>query len=106
MFGLDGWKRSTAIRARVGYLSGDVRLYSNLSGTQMVRFVAGARRMNGLGDALQLAERFKLALSTQVRNYSKGMRQKLALILAMMHRPETQYCSRVPWTVSGRREAQ
>ena len=50
VFGLDGWKRSAAIRARVGYLPGDVRLYSNLSGTQMVRFVAGSRRMNGLGD--------------------------------------------------------
>ncbi|MEE9294211.1 MAG: ABC transporter ATP-binding protein [Phycisphaerae bacterium] len=88
VFGLDAWKRSAAIRARVGYLPGDVRLYRYLTGQQTVKFVAGARGMKDLGDAPRLAEGFQLQLATRVREYSKGMRQKLALILAMMHRPE------------------
>ncbi len=86
--GLHAWRDSPRIRAKVGYLPGDVRLYPNLTGEQTVRFVADARGRGGGVDAEPLAKAFELDLRPRVRTYSRGMRQKLALILAMMHRPE------------------
>ncbi len=88
VFGLDAWRSSPKIRARVGYLAGDVRLYTNLTGEQTVGFVARARGRDGGVDAERLATVFDLDLGPSVRTYSRGMRQKLGLILAMMHRPE------------------
>lgn len=88
MFGMDSWRDSTKIRRRVGYLPGDVRLYPNLTGRETIRFVARARGASGGTDAERLADVFQLDLHKRVRDYSTGMRQKLGLILAMMHRPE------------------
>ncbi len=88
VFALDAWAQSTAIRRRVGYLPGDVRLYNHLTGDQMVRFAGRARGMTDADNARRLAQRLQLDLHTRIRGYSKGMRQKLGLILAMMHEPE------------------
>jgi ABC-2 type transport system ATP-binding protein len=88
VFGMDAWRDSPRIRARIGYLPGDVRLYSHLTGEQTVRFFAKARGRGGGADARRLAKVFDLDLRPRVRTYSKGMRQKLGLIVAMMHRPE------------------
>jgi len=88
VLGMDAWRHSPKIRARTGYLPGDVRLYPTLTGEQTVRFVAGTRGADGGVDAERLAKVFELDLRPRVRTYSTGMRQKLGLILAMMHRPE------------------
>lgn len=88
VFGMDAWRDSTKIRARIGYLPGDVRLYPNLTGQRTIRFVAAARGPGGCVDAERLTKVFELDLRPRVRTYSTGMRQKLGLILAMMHRPE------------------
>ena len=88
VLGMSAWRESTKIRARVGYLPGDVRLYPNLTGEQTIAFVAKARGRDGGVDAGRLANAFALDLRQRVRTYSTGMRQKLGLILAMMHRPE------------------
>ncbi len=87
LFGMDAWRESSKVRAQVGYLPGDVRLYPSLTGEQTVRFVAGARGAGGGVDAERLARVFDLDLRLRVRTYSRGMRQKLGLILSMMHRP-------------------
>lgn len=88
VFGLDAWHDSTKIRARIGYLPGEIRLYPHLNAAQTIRFVARARGSGGGADAERLAEVFDLDLGKRIRNYSSGMRQKLGLILAMMHKPE------------------
>lgn len=86
--GLDAWSKSTEIRSRIGYLPGDVRHYTHMKGRQVVAFFAAARGPNGGIDAERLTDVFGLDLSRKVRTYSKGMRQQLGLILALMHRPE------------------
>ena len=88
VLGMDAWRDSTAIRRRVGYLPGDVRLYPHLSGARTIRFVAGVRAMADTSEAMRLANVLQLDLAKRVRDYSRGMRQKLGLIIAMMHRPE------------------
>ncbi len=88
IFGMHAWQDSVAIRKRLGYLPGDVRLYPDLNGRQHIQFAAAARKMPDMGDAYRLADIFQLDLDTTARNCSKGMRQKIGLILAMLHKPD------------------
>ncbi|MDP7019544.1 MAG: ABC transporter ATP-binding protein [Pirellulaceae bacterium] len=88
LFGEDVWRRGFALRRRVGYLPGEVHFYDRLTGLGTLQFLASARHADCLGEGRRLAECFGLELHRRVRDYSTGMRQKLGLIQAMMHRPE------------------
>ncbi len=87
IFGLDCWRQSDAIKGEVGYVPGDLRLHSWLDGNSALRIWGRIRGRDLLPYGRQLAERFSLDLTTKVRNMSRGMRQKLGLILALAHRP-------------------
>lgn len=88
VFGLDSQRSGPEIRARIGYLPGDVHLYSGLTGLATLKHFARVRRINCDAEIKRLSERFELPLRRNVRQYSTGMRQKLGLIQALMHRPE------------------
>ncbi len=88
VFGMDAWTDSTKIRQRLAYLSGDARLYDGMTGTGLLRFIDRARGGGGWSEAKRLCERFELAAARKIRGYSKGMRQKLAIIQALMHKPD------------------
>ncbi|MCK4872817.1 MAG: ABC transporter ATP-binding protein [Phycisphaerales bacterium] len=88
IFGLNVWKHSPRIKADVGYLPGDLRLYPWLTGHQAIRMVAGIRGMTLEKPGRSLAERYALDLSIPVRRMSRGMRQKLGIILALAHDPK------------------
>jgi ABC-2 type transport system ATP-binding protein len=87
ILGRDVWRHGPRVRADVGYLPGEVRLYEHLTGRQMLDFMNQARGGRASGEIARLAERFQLGLDQRVRKYSRGMKQKLGLIQAMMHRP-------------------
>ncbi len=82
------WRYGKLVRTEVGYLPGEVRLYERLTGRQTLRFLAAARRRNCAAEIQRLSRRLELELDKPVRKYSTGMRQKLGLIQAMMHRPQ------------------
>ncbi len=88
VFGLDAWSESTEIRRRLAYLSGDARLYDGMTGIALLRFVDRARGGGGWREATRLCDRFELAAHRKIRGYSKGMRQKLAIIQTLMHKPD------------------
>jgi ABC-2 type transport system ATP-binding protein len=88
LFGLDARAHGCAIRERVGYLPGDLRLYERLTGLEHLRYFASLRSMQDLGDGERLAARLELDLDRPVRALSKGNRQKVGLVLALMHRPD------------------
>ena len=88
MLNLNCQSQGPAVRAQVGYIPGDVHLYSNLTGRKTLNFLQRARGLNCKNEVDRLAERFDLQLDRVVRKYSTGMRQKLALIQALMHRPK------------------
>jgi ABC-2 type transport system ATP-binding protein len=75
------------LRREIGYLPGEVRFYTNLTGRQTAAFLSRARRADCAKEIERLAEAFDLDLDKTVRKYSSGMKQKLGLIQAMMHRP-------------------
>ncbi|HUZ84336.1 MAG TPA: ABC transporter ATP-binding protein [Gaiellales bacterium] len=77
-----------AARRRVGYLPGDLRLYDRLTAREHARYFAHLRAMPDLGDAPELAERLGLEMDRPTRQLSRGNRQKVGVMLALMHRPE------------------
>ena len=87
LFGGDP-RRDVALRRRVGYLPGDLRLYERLSPAELFEYFAHLRGLRGSGRAAELAERLELELDRPIRTLSKGTRQKVGLVQAFMHAPE------------------
>ena len=87
IFGLDVWRDSTRIRRDVGYLPGDARFYGWMRGTALLAFCNRARGGGHTAETSRLLERFGLDAIRRIRDYSAGMKQKLGLICALMHRP-------------------
>jgi ABC-2 type transport system ATP-binding protein len=81
--GLDCYRQSVAVHQRLSYLPGDARLFRHLDGRETLRFFAELRPGTSLTRAVELASRLGLDLSRRVAQMSTGMRQKLALIVAL-----------------------
>jgi ABC-2 type transport system ATP-binding protein len=87
IFGLDCWRQSKAIKREVGYLPGDLRLSSWMNGATALSIFGAVRGRDLSSSGRELSERFDLDLRVKVREMSRGMRQKLGLILALAHSP-------------------
>ncbi len=79
-----------SIRRKVGYLPGGISLYDSMTGTALLDYLAG---LYGRPAPLRAAliERMELSdadLKRPVRDYSRGMRQKIGIIQALQHDPE------------------
>lgn len=85
--GLDCWRQSPRVKREVGYLPGDVRLYPWLTVNSALNLSGRVRRTNLQPFGADLANRLQLETNLRVRKMSRGMRQKLGLILALAHRP-------------------
>lgn len=86
IFGLDVTAQAATAHAHLAYVPGEAQLWPRLTGGQTLDFLA---RIHGGDDATyrsELIERFQLDPSRRVREYSKGNRQKLALISALATR--------------------
>jgi ABC-2 type transport system ATP-binding protein len=85
VFGLDCWRESPSVKARVGFVSADPRLYEKMTGAAFLEFMAGFRSRGTLERAHRLAAEFDLDLRPKIRHLSRGNRQKLLLIQGLMH---------------------
>ncbi len=88
VLGLDCSRQSHAIKAATGYVPGDLRLPTWMKGTDALLIHGRARGINLQRRGHDLAELFDLDLNIKVRAMSRGMRQKLGLILALAHDPD------------------
>ena len=89
VLGLDCRRDSLAVRRRVGYVPGDLRMYESMRGDEFLDFIDSFRPdKRDRGYRQQIVERLGLDISRRVRALSKGNRQKLGLVQALMHRPE------------------
>ncbi len=88
VFGIESSADPVAIHRRIGYLPGEFALYDRLSGGQTLEYFANLR--GGVDKAYQagLIERLDLDPSRRFREYSKGNKQKVGLVIALQHRPE------------------
>src|SRR5215208_5336028 len=83
LLGGDPWADAVALHRRLAYVPGDVSLWSNLTGGQAIDLLGRLR--GGLDEArrAKLLERFDLDPAKKARAYSKGNRQKVALVAAL-----------------------
>ncbi|WP_407541957.1 ABC transporter ATP-binding protein (plasmid) [Deinococcus radiomollis] len=88
LLGLDVWREREAVHARVGYLPGEVHLPRDLTARELLERSARLRGRREVTYRAEVAERLDLRLTTKLSTLSKGNRQKVGLVLAMMHRPE------------------
>ncbi len=82
VFGEDAWKDSVKIHQNLAYVPGDVYLWSNLTGGQTIDMLLHMSGQTHTAKTDELIKEFKLDTSKKNRTYSKGNRQKVALIAA------------------------
>jgi ABC-2 type transport system ATP-binding protein len=87
VLGLDCDRDSVAVKREVGYLPGDLPQFGGMRGSEVVAYLGGLRGGIDGERVKDLAERFELDLGRRFREYSRGNKQKLGLVLAFMHRP-------------------
>lgn len=87
IFGLDCQEQAVQVKRYVGYVPGELPQFGDLRGKEIVAYMAGLR--GGVDERLvtQICERFDLNLGQRFREYSRGTKQKLAILLGFMHRP-------------------
>jgi ABC-2 type transport system ATP-binding protein len=99
VFGLDTTAHAVAIHRRVGYLPGEFALYGRLTGAQTLEYFANLRggvsgrsrsERAGVDRNYQagLVDRLGVDLARRFKEYSKGNKQKIGLVIALQHRPE------------------
>src|ERR1700736_3483334 len=87
IFGLDCQRQAVAVKRHVGYVPGELPQFGGLRASEVVAYVAGLR--GGVDEKVvaQICQRFNLDLGQRFREYSRGNKQKLAIVLGFMHRP-------------------
>jgi ABC-2 type transport system ATP-binding protein len=90
VLGLDVATQSVEIRGRTGYLPGGIALYDALTGAAELDYLSDLQgappvRRDELCDRLEMSP---ATLKRRVRDYSRGMRQKIGIIQALQHDPE------------------
>ena len=88
VFGIETTVDPVAIHRRIGYLPGEFALYDKLTGGQTIEYFANLR--GGVDPVYQadLIARLDIDPSRKFREYSKGNKQKIGLIIALQHRPD------------------
>jgi len=84
--GHDCWNDSVAVRKLVSYLPGELRLYDNLTGIQLLNFLAGLRGQPFAGDMEKLSKRFNIDIARPLSQLSSGMKRKIALMSVILAR--------------------
>src|SRR6202521_4461397 len=87
VLGLDAQRDKMELHRHIGYLPGDVRLPGQMTGKQIINYFS---RLQGLEPVLlnDLVARFDVEIKRPLKGYSKGMRQKIGIVLAFMCDPE------------------
>jgi len=89
VLGIDPQTDPVAVQVLTGYLPGEMALKDNLTAERQLRFFSDMRGGKAdWGFARQLAERLDLDLKRPIKNLSKGNKQKVGVVQALMHRPE------------------
>ena len=82
VFGLDAWRDAVEIHKRIAYVPGDVNLWPNLTGGEVVDLFVSLRGKHDKALREKLLHDFDLDPTKKCRTYSKGNRQKVALVAA------------------------
>lgn len=85
---LDIVKDSVAVKKHVGYLAGDVALYQKVTGKDLLDYLAALQRGVNQDYRRKLEKRFEAQIDKPIGSLSKGNRQKIGILQALMHQPD------------------
>lgn len=85
--GMDTFKNREKIQQKVGYIAGELALIPEMKGIEFLQTMAGIRKMESLDRMHELIDIFQLNPHVKISRMSKGMKQKVAIINALMHEP-------------------
>lgn len=85
---METWIESTKIQDRIGYLPGEISFPENLTGMEFIEYIGQLRGMKNYDKAIVLLEYFDINPNAKLKRMSKGMKQKIALVVAFMHDPK------------------
>ena len=88
VFGVDTTVDPVAIHRRIGYIPGEFSLYDRLTGGQTLEYFGNLRGGVDAAYRASLIERFDIDPSRRFKEYSKGNKQKIGLVVALQHRPD------------------
>jgi ABC-2 type transport system ATP-binding protein len=88
IMGFDVVKDSLKIRRSIGYLAGDMAMYSKMTGAQYINYLCDIQSFHQPKDIKILAKRLGAKLDQKISELSRGNRQKIAIIQAFVHQPE------------------
>jgi ABC-2 type transport system ATP-binding protein len=88
VFGIETTIDPVAIHRRVGYLPGEFTLYDKLTGGQTIEYFANLRGGVDVAYRSDLVKRLDVDPTRKFKEYSKGNKQKIGLIVALQHRPD------------------
>ncbi|MEV0429081.1 ABC transporter ATP-binding protein [Micromonospora sp. NPDC050495] len=83
LFGADPWRAAATLHGRLAYVAGDVALWPALTGGQCLDVIGATHGAVDETRRGRLIERFELDPTKRIRDYSKGNRQKVALVAAL-----------------------
>ncbi|WP_110588305.1 ABC transporter ATP-binding protein [Microbacterium suaedae] len=83
LFGRDPWRDAVSLHRRLAYVPGDVSLWPNLTGGEVIDYLSRLRGGVDPARRRELLDRFELDPTKKSRTYSKGNRQKVALVAAL-----------------------
>jgi ABC-2 type transport system ATP-binding protein len=89
MFGLDPFKDPVDVRKMVGYLPGELNLETNMKPKAQLKYYAELRSNSiDWNYVRELAKKIQLDLNTPIKTLSKGNKQKIGVLQALMHKPK------------------
>ena len=88
VFGVEPAIGGAPLRARIGYLPGELAMSGRRTAGELLHYLARLRGGAGADRIAPLAERFDLVLDRSIRKLSKGNKQKIGVVQAFMHAPE------------------
>lgn len=86
--GLDTWKEQGKVQAYTGYLPGEISFIEGMTGKTFLDFIAKMQGMKDFSKRANLIDRLQFDVHTPIRKMSKGMKQKVGIVAALMHDPQ------------------
>lgn len=85
---MNSWTQRAQIMENLGYLPGELVLYDSMKGINYLKMVAKFKGVKDFSFVERLIEYFELDPSSKIKKMSKGMKQKIAIICAVMSKPK------------------
>ncbi len=85
---LDTWEKQGEVQKYVGYLPGEIAFLEGMTGIAFLDFMSEMQGLKNLAKRNNLIERLQFNANTPIRKMSKGMKQKVGIVAALMHDPE------------------